>query len=148
MYNTCSQSDVSLYRSNRSILAIRTWVGSSLIAVLATLQVSSKGLFQVQLISVQNDNATTADGTPCLGDTSLECSTFARVCLTNLLRQDEQVDDSTTCEYGEQNTTVLGESRASFHYSFMSLDDIVEPSDSINIINLPFTFKWPVSLLS
>lgn len=109
----------------------------------------STGYFELQLISVENENGELADGECCDGPrnsqdlrcTRDECDTYFKVCLKEY--QTEVVATS-TCTFGSGSTHVLGGNTFSFHGAKSGANR----ADETGRIVIPFQFAWPVSVTS
>jgi hypothetical protein len=119
-------------------------------------QVSSSGLFQVQLLSLQNDNSLTADGSSCVGTTSTaerpaQCRTFLHVCLTNyqtvqmLADSTDDFSEPIRCEFAEATSPVLSNISS---FQFPEVDNDTRLLNEDKLLILPFTILWPVSLFA
>lgn len=101
------------------------------------LQVAGSGEFQLSMTSFRA--AVDRQGQCCDLENVCQgrCRTFFRLCLTNFLADSSAVDrPPTSCEYGQRLTPVLG--AAEF--------DV--PTSDYNPLRVPFTFRWPVSIVS
>lgn len=107
----------------------------------------SSGYFELQLVSVANDNGERANGECCDGPrnpqdrrcTRDECDTYFRACLKEY---QTEVNPSGDCTYGSNTTRVLGGNTFSFLGGGGSGGGRLDEAGKIVI---PFKFAWPVS---
>ncbi|XP_053553850.1 delta-like protein 4 [Bombina bombina] len=88
-------------------------------------QVSSSGVFQLELHEFINSNGILANGESCLPN----CRTYFKICLKHY----QSVPSPGSCTFGSLDTTVLG----SNSFSIKNVDGFTNP------IRLPFNFSWP-----
>lgn len=113
---------------------------------LRSRQVSqSSGYFELQLVSVVNDNGERADGECCDGPrnpldrrcTRDECDTYVRACLKEY---QADVAPRGDCSFGSGSTPVLGGNT----FSFLGAKSGGRADEAGRIV-IPFKFAWPVS---
>lgn len=104
----------------------------------SVLQVSSTGVFKLELIQFTNDNGLLIDRTCCNGllindSCTQACSTYFRICLKHFQR------DITTdqCTYGEFTTDVMGGNSIRFPRAS-------ESGTFVNPLEFKIDFAWTV----
>jgi len=102
------------------------------------LQVSTSGVYKLELLQFNNDNGLLNDNTCCSGQLldgicTEQCVTHFRICLKHFSRNIQPMDE---CTYGEHTTNAIGNNSFQFPK---------ERDDFTNPLEFPFQFAWPVS---
>lgn len=106
---------------------------------------TAAGVFELQILKVQNIAGKLMDGDCCDGQRNQygqcdkdQCDTYFKICLKEYQSTPSRVDP-TTCTFGSRTSEILG--RNSFQLTRID-------SDSAGRIKIPFQFAWMVSFVN
>lgn len=108
------------------------------------------GVFELKLKQFRNPSGRDNQGNCCSGRQDAltgkcigQCKTRFRVCLKHY---QAKIDTTSPCTFGDVSTPVLGENTIDLAlHPFMQQNYPYNTSVSINPIQFPFDFTWPVS---
>lgn len=114
------------------------------------LQVECSGVFELKLKQFRNPNGRDNMGNCCTGRQDPvtgkcigKCKTRFRVCLKHY---QAKIDTTSPCTFGDVSTPVLGDNTIDLAlHPFMQQNYPYNTTVSINPIQFPFDFTWPVS---